>query len=211
MNSLEISRRSFIRLLAGLFAFLPVAGSLTASPLQSPDGSALSLSREALAQSLKARIAKGAVLAVQGDSVLIKDRYADKLRLVITDESLVWKGKYNRGKDFSNYSHMIEPGDTIIARGERKADQFMVEKIYANISNAYITVDEVSTKPDEIVIYYTDKAKRKGAVKVRADYLGDKTLYQRILDNHQQLRGRVVQIIGLSQKDGTTIATNLFM
>jgi hypothetical protein len=208
MNSHHISRRSFIRVLAGLFAFVPAARSLTAFPFNSA-GEPPIMSKEELEEILKARIAKGNVLALEGDSIWIRDRYVDKLRLVITDESIVWKGKYNKGKDFDSYPHVIEPGDDVIALGQRNGVDFSVEKMYANILNTYITVDEISLEKDEAIISYTDASEKMGTVKVRPDYLNDKALYKEVVSKRQQLRGTKVQIIGLPLKDGTIVAANV--
>jgi hypothetical protein len=209
MNSRHISRRSFIRVLAGLFAFVPAARSLTASPFNSADEPPMS--KEELKEILKARIAEGKVLALEGDSIWIRDRYVDKLRLVITDESIVWKGKYNKGKDFDSYPHVIEPGDDVIALGQRNGVDFSVEKMYANILNTYITVDEISLEKDEAIVSYTDAYEKVGTVKVRPDYLIDKALYQEVVSKSQQLRGTKVQVIGLPLQDGTIVAANVLI
>lgn len=208
MNSSHISRRSFIRVLAGLFAFIPAARSLTAFPFHSDDGSPSMLSKKELKDILKTKIAKGKVIALEGASIWIRDRYADKLRLVITNESIVWKGKYNKGKDFGSYPHAIEPGDDVIALGQRNGGDFVVEKMYANILNTYVKADEISFDHDEITIFYMDGSQR-GAVKVRADYLIDNALYEKVASKVQQLRGATVQIIGLPLKDGTIVAANV--
>jgi len=207
MNSHHISRRSFIRVLAGLFAFIPAARSLTAFPFNSADEPPMS--KEELKETLKARIAKGKVLALEGDSIWIRDRYVDKLRLVITDESIVWKGKYNKGKDFDSYPHVIEPGDDVIALGQRNGVDFSVEKMYANILNTYITVDEISLEKDEAIISYTDASEKMGTVRVRPDYLIDRALYKEVVSKRQQMRGTKMQIIGLPLKDGTVVAANV--
>jgi len=215
MDGSDISRRSFIRILAGLFAFIPAAKSLTASPLDNSNGRSHIMSQGELDEELKTRIAKGNVLALDGDSIWIKDRHVDKLRLVITDESIVWKGKYNKGKDFASYPHAIEPGDDVIALGERNEVDFTVEKMYVNILNAYITVGEISLVRDEALIFYTQASVKegtideKGTVRVRPDYLIDQTLYQEVVSKRQQLRGTRMQIIGLPLKDGTIIAANI--
>ena len=217
MNSRHISRRSFIRVLAGLFAFVPAVRSLTAFPSDSADAPTIIISKEELEEILKARIAKGKVLALKGDSIWIRDRHVDRLRLVITDESIVWKGKYNKGNDFDSYPHVIEPGDDVIALGQRNGVDFSVEKMYANILNTYITVDEISLEKDEAIISYTDASEkvgtvvRPGTVKVRPDYLIDKALYQEVVSKRQQLRGTKVQIIGLPLQDGTIVAANVLI
>ncbi|TEU11876.1 MAG: hypothetical protein E3J21_22560 [Anaerolineales bacterium] len=208
MNSRHISRRSFIRVLAGLFAFVPAARSLTAFSFNSADEPTI-MSKEELEDILKARIAEGKVLALEGDSIWIRDRYVDKLRLVITDESIVWKGKYNKGNDFDSYPHVIEPGDDVIALGQRNGVDFSVEKMYANILNTYITVDEISLEKDEAIISYTDASEKMGTVKVRPDYLNDEALYKEVVSRRQQLHGTKVQIIGLPLKDGTIVAANV--
>lgn len=211
MNNRHISRRSFIRVLAGLFAFVPAARSLTVFPFNSADELPI-MPREELKEILKARIAEGKVLALEGDSIWITDRwYVDKLRLVITDESIVWKGKYNKGKDFDSYPHVIEPGDDVIALGQRNGVDFSVEKMYANILNTYITVDEISLEKDEAIISYTDASEKMGTVKVRPDYLIDKALYQEVVSRRQQLRGTKVQVIGLPLQDGTIVAANVLI
>ncbi len=211
MNSRHISRRSFIRVLAGLFAFVPAARSLTAFPFNSADELPI-MSKEELEEILKARIAEGKVLALEGDSIWIRDRwYGDTLRLVITDESIVWKGKYNKGKDFDSYPHVIEPGDDVIALGQRNGVDFSVEKMYANILNTYITVDDISLEKDEAIISYTDASEKVGTVKVRPDYLIDKALYQEVVSKSQQLRGTKVQVIGLPLQDGTIVAANVLI
>jgi len=210
MNSRHISRRSFIRVLAGLFAFVPAARSLTAFPSNTADEPPI-MSKEELEEILKARIAEGKVLALEGDSIWIRDRYVDKLRLVITGESIVWKGKYNKGKDFDSYPHVIEPGDDVIALGQRNGADFSVEKMYANILNTYITVDEISLEKDEAIISYADASEKKSTVKVRPDYLIDKALYQEVVSKRQQLRGTKVQVIGLPLKDGTIVAANVLL
>jgi hypothetical protein len=211
MNSHHISRRSFIRVLAGLFAFVPAARSLTAFPFDSADEPPI-MSKEEFEEALKARIAEGDVLALEGDSIWIRDRwYGGRLRLVITDESIVWKGKYNKGKDFHSYPHMIEPGDDVIALGQRNGVDFSVEKMYANILNTYITVDEISLEKDEAIVSYTDASEKVGTVKVRPDYLIDKALYQEVVSKSQQLRGTKVQVIGLPLQDGTIVAANVLI
>ncbi len=210
MNSPRISRRSFVRVFAGLFAFIPAARSLTALPFNNAAEPPI-VSKEELKEILKARIAKGKVLALEGDSIRIRDRYVDKLRLVITDESIVWKGKYNKGKDFDSYPHRIELGDNVIALGQREGVDFKVEKMYANILNTYVMVSEVGLEKDEAIISYTDASGKKGTVKVRPDYLIDKTLYKKVVSNRHQLLGTKVQIIGLSLKDGTIIAANILI
>jgi len=180
--------------LAGLFAFIPAARSLTAFPFNSDDGSPAILSREDLKETLKNKIAKGKVLTLEGDSIWIRDRYVDKLRLVITDESIVWKGKYNKGKNFDSYPHVVEPGDDVIALGQRNGGDFAVEKMYANILNTYIKVDEISRDQEGVTISYTDVSQKKGAVKVRPDYLIDKALHEEIVSKRQQLLGATYKL-----------------
>jgi len=210
MDSHHISRRSFVRVLTGLFAFVPAARSLTAFPSSRADEPPV-ISKEEMKEILKARIAKGKILTLEGDSIWIRDRFVDKLRLVITDESIVWKGKYNKGKDFGSYPHVIEPGDDVIALGQRNGVDFSVEKMYANILNTYITVREIGLEKDEAIIYYTDASEKLGIVKVRPDYLIDEALYKEVVSKRQQLSGTKVQIIGLPQEDGTIIAANVLI
>lgn len=216
MDRSNISRRSFIRMLAGTVAFVPAARSLVALPLDL-DRHPRALSKKQLAEELKTRIAKGRVLALDGESIWIRDRHVDKLRLVITDETLVWKGKHNKGKNFALYPHTIEPGDDVIALGRRSGTDFTVEKMYANIVNVYVTVDEISLGEEEAVITYTDASVKKGTVehrgtvRVRPDYLADSKAYRELVDKLLQLRGTKVQIIGLPLKDGTVVASNVLV
>lgn len=230
MKMRYLSRRSFMRILAGLFAFIPAARSLSAftssddtafQPLVSPRPDAPGvISGDELKELLRTRIAKGKALTLEGSSIWISDRYTDRLRLVITERSIVWKGKYNVGNDFASYPHAIEPGDTVIARGQRNGDEFMVERMYANILNAYINVGEIILDQGEVTISYTDlfpKTRpvtwlaKAGAVKVRPDYLVDQALYEEVVRKHLQLRGTMVQIIGLPLKDGTIAAANILI
>src|SRR3990172_3103369 len=134
----QISRRSFARVLAGMFAFVPAATSLNALTAyrdfgaNSQIGAPPTMSKGQFDEMIKSRIAKGNVLALEGNSIWIKDRYSPRLRLIITDKSIVWKGKYNKGANFQSYPHVIEPGDQVVARGQGNGDEFVVEKMYAN-------------------------------------------------------------------------------
>lgn len=215
MYKRQISRRSFARVLAGMLAFVPAARSLNALAayrdfgVNSQIGAPPIMSKEQFDEMIKSRIAQGDVLALEGNSIWIKDRYSPRLRLVITDKSIVWKGKYNKGANFQSYPHVIERGDQVVARGQRNGDEFVVEKMYANIVNTYITVDEINLQQDEAQISYIDASKGKGVVRVRADYLVNQALYKNVLSNRQQLRGKKLQIIGLPLKDATIIAANV--
>lgn len=210
MNSPRLSRRSFVRMLAGLLAFVPVAKSLTTSPFKHDADLPRITSKEDLKETLKARIAKGVVLALEGNSIWIHDRYVDdKLRLVITDESVVWKGKYNKGNGFGSYSYSIDPGDDAIALGQRQGNEFVVEKMYANIVNIYVTVNEISVEGDAALISYTDASTGKGTVRITKDHLVNQAVHNEIVNRRQQLLDTKVQIIGLPLKDGTVVAANV--
>lgn len=221
MKRPDFSRRSFIRTLLGLFAFIPAARSLTVVAASEEDIRLRQslpplaelppppIPADELEMLMKTRIAKGKVLALEGPSVWINDRLGDKLRLVLTDDSIVWKGKYNKGNNFDSYPHMIEPDDAVIALGQRNGSEFVVEKMYANILNTRIMVEGLSFDQDGATISYADASNKRGVVKVRPDYLIGRNVYKDIVDKGQQLVGRPVQIIGLPLKDGTILAANV--
>ncbi|MBI4674069.1 MAG: hypothetical protein HY741_20690 [Chloroflexi bacterium] len=215
MKSPNISRRAFIRILSGMFAFVPVARSLTAFPANNNESAFRQLDLQSAPQTasleeLKARIASGEVLSLERDSIWIQDRYTDsRLRLIITDESIVWKGKYNKGNHFGSYSHVIEPSDDVVARGQRNGGEFIVEMMFVNIVNTYVTVDGVHPEKDKTKIVYTDASAKRAVIEVRPDYLKYKEVYDQIISNRQQLQGKRVQVIGLPLNDGTILASNI--
>lgn len=211
MKAPSVSRRSFVRVLAGVFAFVPAARSLAALPTSAA-------SQEDLKEMLRSRIAKGTVTAVGVGALRILDRYTGaELTLAVTDQSVVWKGKYNAGNNFSSYPHTIQKGDRVIALGKRTESDFTVDRVYVNHVNMYVTIGDVALNDDGAVLSYTDGfssypevANRKnGTVIARVDYLIHKDVYQQLIAKGPQLRGSRVQVFGLPLADGTVIASNL--
>ncbi len=209
------TRRSFIRVLGGLFAFIPAASSLTASPLAQAANLSPADAKKQIEEEVKARTADGLVLGLEGDSIWIKDRHVDRLRLIVTDQSLVWKGVYNKGKAFNSYLHAIEPGDDVVVLGQRAGTDFTVEKLWANVVNTYVKVDSIGVETDGATITYTDAfvkagpVARSGTVRVLPSHLIDPAMYKSFMSKSQELRGKSIQVIGLRLKDGTLIAANI--
>lgn len=218
MSSHVVTRRLFIRVLAGMFAFVPATRSLTAFAQgddRPPPPPMPAMSKKELEEEVKARIAEGTVLILQGESILIKDRFTDKLRLIVTDQSIVRKGKANTGKDFQSYPHPIDPGDDVIALGRRSGTDFTVEKMYVNNVNAYVTVDGIRLEGDDVVISYADGSTKsgvlapRGIVRVRSDYVIHPSVHQEVVNKREKLQGTRVQVIGYRLKDGTIAASNV--
>lgn len=210
----QLSRRSFVRIISGLFAFIPTTGLLAKLPSNLNEVAvgnlpAVNLDKMGSEEDFKARIAEGAVLDLEGNSIWINDRYESNLRLVISADSIVWKGRYNTGGDFQSYPYPIKIEDRVVARGERKNAEFFVEKMYVNIVNIYIAIADITVTADETTLHYSDASNERKAVRVKPDYLIDKGVYKVLIDNPQQLHGITMQVIGLPLDDGTILASNI--
>lgn len=169
---------------------------------------------------MRSRIAKGTVTALGVGAIRIFDLYTTaELTLTITDNSVVWKGKYNTGNNFSSYPHAIQTGDRVIALGNRTTSGFVVERMYVNHVNMYITIGDMVVNKDGATLYYTDafssypevSSQKSGTVIARLDYLIHNDIYQQLIDKGPQLRGSKVQVVGLPLPDGTVIASNLLL
>lgn len=220
MNDFRISRRTFVRILAGLFAFIPAAKSLNAMAADGQDSSFQSthfspgdppeiIPHDQLEETLKARIANGEILEIKRSSIVIKDYRDYVLELVVTDESIVWKGKYNTGNHFDSFPHKIEIGDVVFARGIRNNDLFAVEMMFVNIVNKYITVDKLEVGKEYARIIYSDGSRKNRVVELLPDYLKYKDILPAVLNAKKQLPGTTIQIVGLPLENGTIVACNV--
>ncbi|MFN8453206.1 MAG: hypothetical protein U0401_00805 [Anaerolineae bacterium] len=137
-----LSRRSFIKVLSGLVAFVPAAKILAAPEgVQSTDPS---LEIE--------NYAGGKALKVDSDKIVIDMFERGDVTLYISPKTIIWKGDWNGGLP-------IEVGDYINAWGGPRDKQSLdVEKMWVNIINLRGTASDLKNEANSLRLRLSDSS-----------------------------------------------------
>lgn len=194
-----VSRRSFLKLGAGLVAFIPAARALAAVP-----GRARSATTGQPAPRVEKYVG-GWVTGVQAGQIKLRSYDGDYV-LQLSDSSQIWKGAWDR-------SASVEAGDRIDAWGTRQAGgRFDVERMWVNIVNLFGPVSNPRQATDGL--HFTLRDRFRGSLSVLVD---EHTTVVSAAGEHSYVPGQLhftagqsPQIIGLLLKDGSVRATRVF-
>lgn len=222
----RMARRSFIlRVLVGLFAFVPAARELIALTRQTSAGAGPDRTPPPgptgppppESSTVDPRFASGTAVAVHPNEILVRTSYAGDMSLKLSSETQIWEGLWV--KDIP-----VEVGDRITAWGRRLEDGSLVtEKLWINAVNLRGTVREgvnyaapIRLRVEDprqgemrvIVASQTGVVDFRGASRVFGEEVSKVPLGNRTLalqENH------AVQVIGRRTVDGTVLATSLYI
>lgn len=194
-----VSRRTFVKVAAGLIAFVPAAQVLALSP-----GSARAASVPRSGAERIENYLGGYASKVAPDNIQLRT-YEGDYTLHLSGTTEIWKGKYDR-------SAVIEVGDRIEAWGQpRLGGHLDVERMWVNIVNLIGQISDIRQGPG--VVYLTHQDRFRGPMSVVVD---NSTLVPATAgeapfaaDRIALPEGRRLQIIGLLLKDGTVRATRI--
>lgn len=152
-----LSRRVFVKVGAGLMAFVPTTRALAAVPEQANRPGAARPAQ----QFLEPRYATGVVAAVKPGEVLLRTTYRGDVRLHISSTSYIWKGE-------DNSKLPIERGDKIHAWGQPQgSDILAIEKMWVNIINLRGLISRIREGSDSTSFQMVDS--RQGVYVVSVD------------------------------------------
>lgn len=207
----RISRRQFIKVLVGLFAFIPTIKVLAdlndeeqldlkltdEPPLPHPPPDAVSVAIE--------NYSSGNAIELSAEKILIQTFEGDVM-LHISPKTEVWEGLWVK-------EIPIEIGSHIIAWGERQGDgSLLVEKMWVDIVNLLGSILDITEDQDSLQIVIDEK--RSGSeikVVVNERFATSEDGQHKVQFGSEPIviyKGQIVQVIGRRFEDGTVLATN---
>lgn len=209
----NIDRRSFLKVAAGLVAFVPAARALAQdNPLRPVivENVQQFISPEQIAESEKliaSKCGEGDLISVSKESLAIRESNGNTLNLVLNSSSRIWKGGWEDGDP-------LEAGDKIFAWGERTEQSLVVEQVYANIVNLqgkYLGTDK--STPSEVVVTHSDFNAGIASVQLntKTEIIDSETDKLLPIDSLKLKENQFMQVVGLRLRDGSVRATRAFV
>lgn len=195
-----ISRRTFLKIGAGLVAFIPAARALARHRGRA---SAQATGRPA---GRVPNYVGGTVLGVRPNQIQLRSISGTYI-LRLSASSQIWKGSWNAGAT-------IDVGDRIDAQGTPQAgDYFDVERMWVNIVNLIGPVSNLREDADTLQLTQRDRFRGQMAVTIdRQTAITSKSGERLYVPGQLTLaQGETTQIIGVRQKDGSVRATRIFV
>lgn len=154
------------------------------------------------------KIVQGIATDVKGNTIVISSSKYGLVKLLISPETRIWKGKWDN-------TLPIEVGDDIVGYGEPNANNtvFTMEQLEINVVNLRGGITKVTARTEGVDIEMLEsRSEQLESVHINAETMistedgqypfGERAVEFKVDDG--------VQIIGVRLKDGTVLATTVF-
>ncbi|MDD5371526.1 MAG: hypothetical protein PHQ40_20805 [Anaerolineaceae bacterium] len=214
----KIPRRSFLKVMLGLFAFVPAVRVLTNNVSQNQD--VFSVEQVNTPETLPPppppghenavieNYASGTFVEDKEGDLLIHNRNGDTLLHLLASTN-VWEGAFVK-------EIPMKKGDWLIAWGKRKEDRSLdVELLWVNLVNLRGIITNPSQSGEEYSFELKDRQSGNKQVRIHPlteavskEYPGKEPYKDRPIDIHN---GQFCQVIGRELEDGDILATDLYL
>lgn len=156
------------------------------------------------------RAVSGVVLEVRSDGLRIESGQRGEGLVRFTRDTIIWKGGYGSGL-------AVEVGDRVTVRGNVVSgpEGFTVqaERLWSNIVNLVGSARSMKSTPNGLVFEIDDRRKAIRQIEVVGQTSLAESGVESLFQDHPVFPsdGQQIQVVGLERKDGSVLATRLFL